>query len=389
MAASLGRVRAGRPHRAATSRRPGRAHGDARVREGRASSRSASARAPAHGRSTHLVERTRRAHAADRRAVRPATPAPNAGIGRRRALVPQLDVGHDRPAQDRDAQPGALVRVPRVRATGSRSSRADDVFLSALPAPFGFGCGPRTSRRRSSARRASCASASRAEAVLRRDRALPRHGARRGVDAVRDAAELARDRRARPVVAARPVHRRRDGAVRASAGVRGTHRRGRCCSSTAATRPARCRRPRSTIRPRRRLRTAGRVIPEMHVRLLDPDTDADITATGGPGVPAGKGPTLCLGYWDDPSANERALHRRRLDAHGRSRDDRRRRLPHRRRPHVRLHHPRRQEHQRRAGRRRGRLPSRRSRCARRSRCPTRRSASACACSPSSAPGTTT
>ena len=57
--------------------------------------------------------------------------------------------------------------------------------------------------------------------------------------------------------------------------------------------------------PERRLRTAGRVIPEMHVRLLDADTDADVTATGGPGVPAGKGPTLCLGYWDDPAANER------------------------------------------------------------------------------------
>ena len=56
--------------------------------------------------------------------------------------------------------------------------------------------------------------------------------------------------------------------------------------------------------PELRLRTAGRVIPEMHVRLLDPDTDADITATGGPGVPAGKGPTLCLGYWDDAAANE-------------------------------------------------------------------------------------
>jgi acyl-CoA synthetase len=56
----------------------------------------------------------------------------------------------------------------------------------------------------------------------------------------------------------------------------------------------------------KRLRTAGRVIPEMHVRLLDPETDADITTTGGPGVPAGKGPTLCLGYWDDPEAN-RAL----------------------------------------------------------------------------------
>ena len=42
----------------------------------------------------------------------------------------------------------------------------------------------------------------------------------------------------------------------------------------------------------------------MRVRLLDADTDADITATGGPGVPAGNGPTLCLGYWDDAIANE-------------------------------------------------------------------------------------
>ena len=57
--------------------------------------------------------------------------------------------------------------------------------------------------------------------------------------------------------------------------------------------------------PERRLRTAGRVIPEMHVRLLDPETDADITARGGPGVPAGNGPALCLGYWNDPAANER------------------------------------------------------------------------------------
>ena len=55
--------------------------------------------------------------------------------------------------------------------------------------------------------------------------------------------------------------------------------------------------------PELRLRTAGRVIPEMHVRLLDPATDADITAGGRPGVPAGKGPALCLGYWDDAAAN--------------------------------------------------------------------------------------
>ena len=48
--------------------------------------------------------------------------------------------------------------------------------------------------------------------------------------------------------------------------------------------------------PERRLRTAGRVIPEMQVRLLDIDSE-------GCGVPAGKGPTLCLGYWDDPAAN--------------------------------------------------------------------------------------
>jgi acyl-CoA synthetase len=34
----------------------------------------------------------------------------------------------------------------------------------------------------------------------------------------------------------------------------------------------------------------------MHVRLLDVDAR-------GRGVPAGKGPTLCLGYWDDEEAN--------------------------------------------------------------------------------------
>ncbi len=53
----------------------------------------------------------------------------------------------------------------------------------------------------------------------------------------------------------------------------------------------------------KRLRTAGKVIPEMHVRLLDADTGADITMPGLPGVPAGKGPTLCLGYYDDQAAD--------------------------------------------------------------------------------------
>ncbi len=53
----------------------------------------------------------------------------------------------------------------------------------------------------------------------------------------------------------------------------------------------------------KRLRTAGKVIPEMHVRLLDPETGADIDDPETAGVPAGKGPTLCLGYYDDPAAN--------------------------------------------------------------------------------------
>ncbi len=52
-----------------------------------------------------------------------------------------------------------------------------------------------------------------------------------------------------------------------------------------------------------RLRTAGHVIPEMHVRLLHPETGDDVTESGGPGVAACRGPVTCLGYYDDPEAN--------------------------------------------------------------------------------------
>jgi acyl-CoA synthetase len=52
-----------------------------------------------------------------------------------------------------------------------------------------------------------------------------------------------------------------------------------------------------------RLHTAGRALPSMQVRLFDPDTGADVTATGGPGVAACRGPLTCLGYWDDAEAN--------------------------------------------------------------------------------------
>jgi acyl-CoA synthetase len=53
----------------------------------------------------------------------------------------------------------------------------------------------------------------------------------------------------------------------------------------------------------RRLRTAGRVIGDMRVRLFD-ETGADVTAAGR-GIPAGRGPATCLGYLDDPAASAR------------------------------------------------------------------------------------
>lgn len=52
-----------------------------------------------------------------------------------------------------------------------------------------------------------------------------------------------------------------------------------------------------------RLRTAGHVIPEMHVRLLDPETHADVPVGVEEGQPACKGPATALGYWGDDAAN--------------------------------------------------------------------------------------
>ena len=103
-----------------------------------------------------------------------------------------------------------------------------------------------------------------------------------------------------------------------------------CCSSTDRTRPARCRhharRPAGEAAAHRGPRHPGDARAPARSRHRRRHHRARR-----PGVPAGKGPTLCLGYYDDDAANARAVHRRRLDAHGRSRDDRRRRLPHRRR----------------------------------------------------------
>jgi len=54
-----------------------------------------------------------------------------------------------------------------------------------------------------------------------------------------------------------------------------------------------------------RLRTAGRVIPAMNVRLFD-DDGRDVTASGR-GQPGCRGPLASRGYWNDPEAN-RALY---------------------------------------------------------------------------------
>jgi acyl-CoA synthetase len=53
----------------------------------------------------------------------------------------------------------------------------------------------------------------------------------------------------------------------------------------------------------RRLRTAGAVIEDMSVRVFDPDTGAEVTATTRAGQPAGRGPATCIGYWGDEAAN--------------------------------------------------------------------------------------
>jgi acyl-CoA synthetase len=54
-----------------------------------------------------------------------------------------------------------------------------------------------------------------------------------------------------------------------------------------------------------RLRTAGKVIPDMQVRMFDPDTREEFTEPDRPGIPACKGPATCIGYWGDEAANQK------------------------------------------------------------------------------------
>lgn len=61
---------------------------------------------------------------------------------------------------------------------------------------------------------------------------------------------------------------------------------------------------RTTLRDDRphRLTTAGRIITEMHVQLVDPVTRQPVT--GSSGQPACRGPATSEGYWNDPAGND-------------------------------------------------------------------------------------
>jgi acyl-CoA synthetase len=55
----------------------------------------------------------------------------------------------------------------------------------------------------------------------------------------------------------------------------------------------------------RRLRTAGQLVAEMNTRLFDPDTGEDITGKSSIGQPGCVGPATCLGYWNDETGNQK------------------------------------------------------------------------------------
>jgi acyl-CoA synthetase len=57
----------------------------------------------------------------------------------------------------------------------------------------------------------------------------------------------------------------------------------------------------------RRLRTAGRVLDAMNVRLFDVENGSDITGQGRPGIPGCRGPVTCSGYYKDDEANARLM----------------------------------------------------------------------------------
>ena len=152
----------------------------------------------------------------------------------RRARSARPTCGSSTPRRERRACPKIVMHdqarwfaFHELRATGRALHDPATCSSSALPTPFGFGLWTSHFTPDDPRRAVHRLRALRRRAGAGRDRAVPRHRARRGLDPIRDAVELARDRAVRPLVAARDVHRRRDGALRARPRVRGAHGRDR------------------------------------------------------------------------------------------------------------------------------------------------------------------
>ena len=178
---------------------------------------------------------------------------------------------------------------------------SDDVFLSALPAPFGFGVW--TAHVTPTVLGVPCVVPSRFDAdaclaLIARERVTVLAAVSTQFIMLLNASQLDRhDLSSLRVLftGGEMVPERRAAEFEDRTGCRvlqfyGSNETGALSRTTLSDPPA------------RRLRTAGRVIPEMQVRLLA-DDGADITATGGPGIAACRGPLTCLGYYNDPDAN--------------------------------------------------------------------------------------
>jgi len=185
-------------------------------------------------------------------------------------------------------------------AVASGEMTPDDVFLSALPAPFGFGLwtahftpaalgapcvvlerfAPEETVRRIERHRVTVLAAVSTQFImLLHEPALAKHD----VSSLR---ALYTGGEAVPYERAAEFEERTGAAVLQFYG----------SNETGAL-------SRTTLRDGRevRLRSAGHVIPSMHVRLYD-DAGHDVTASG-TGQPACRGPLTSLGYYDDPAAN--------------------------------------------------------------------------------------
>ena len=145
---------------------------------------------------------------------------------------------------------------------------ADDVFMSVLPAPFGFGLW--TAHFTPTVLGAPCVVMPRFDAdeclaLIERERVTVLAAVSTQFVMLLEARAA---RRPRPVVAAGPVHRRRDGAVRAGRASSRTAPAATVLQFYGSNETGALSRTTLTDDREHRLRTAGRVIPEMQVRLL-------------------------------------------------------------------------------------------------------------------------